>query len=362
MKYGIQILFISAFLLIFSCKSEEEEPEIIRPVRFTEIQTSTGVGQKVFSGVTQSSTQMNLSFRVAGILLELNVEEGDRVSKNQLIARIDDADAKITYQNSVTQLENAKVTETYALANMERVRNLYEANNVSLAEYENAKNEFDAAKSGRETAEQTVALRANELSYYNLYAPMNGVIGNKFVEVNENVNAGTQVVSLETESDIEAKVGIPVTYINQVKLGDTVEVKFASMMNKTVTGIVTRISYVTNESSTYPVYVQILEKDEDIRPGIPAEVIFNPDKNAVSHFLVPLVAVGEDDKGHFVFLLKDINENKGKAYKEYVYVIRVTDEGVLIDAPVAEGDLIITAGLSRIKDGMSVIYFPEFKQ
>lgn len=357
------MIYISlVFAVLASCKGEEEEREVLRPVRYSEVVMSTGGGQKVFSGVTQSATQMNLSFRVSGILLELNVEEGDRVKQNQLIGRIDNADAQITYQQSQTALENAKVSETYALANLERVKSLFEANNVSLAEYENAKNEYDAAKSSRETAQQTLNLRGNELSYYNLYAPMAGVIGSKFVEQNENVSAGSPIVSLETEEEIEVKVGIPVTYINSVKANDTVLVKFSSMLGKEVAGVVSRVSYVTNESSTYPVFIKILTTDPEIRPGIPAEVVFQPQQSSEMHPMVPLVAVGEDADGNFVMLFSNIQDNEGTAEKRYAEVVRVTDEGVLLQGDLKEGDLIITAGLSRIEDGMKVLYYPEFKQ
>jgi RND family efflux transporter MFP subunit len=196
-----------------------------------------------------------------------------------------------------------------------------------------------------------------------LFAPMDGVVGQKFVEYNENVQAGSPIVSLETEKEIEVKVGIPVTYINSVRVGDSVVVRFESQNGKEVQGVIGRVSYVTNETSTYPVFVKILEKDEEIRPGIPAEVIFNQTKSKSKMYaLVPLVAVGEDSEGHFIILFEDINENKGVADKRYVEVIKVTDEGVLLEGEIGQGDYVITAGLSRIEDGMDLMYYPEFKQ
>ena len=145
-------------------------------------------------------------------------------------------------------------------------------------------------------------------------------------------------VIIEPEIDDDAKVAISLdalpgrTYLAQVK-----EVGVA----------------VTGAATTYLVTAQFLEGDIDIRAGMAAEVTFLFDVPESDHILVPLVAVGEDRDGRFVFVIEPSGEAQGTVHRRAVGMTS-TARGVEIVDGLDEGELVVTAGVRRLVDGETV--------
>ena len=271
------IVTIFCTVLLFSCSGEKEKKkEIIRPVRYQQVSLAGGEQSRILSGVSKAGTESRLSFRVGGIVEAVHVKVGEKVNKGVKIASVDNSDAQLNYEKALETLRKEEIQKDNARSNLDRVKELYENNNVSLSEYEAAKDKYASANSALNTGKRNADLKKRELGYYALYAPMDGIISDVAIEKNEQVSPGQAVITLTSEDDIEVSVGMPEAFISRVKTGEKVSVKFSSLPDKIFDGTISEVSFAAGtQSSIYPVIVTVEHPTSDIRPGMTADVTFN---------------------------------------------------------------------------------------
>ena len=356
----IRLLF--GFIVIYGlmgCTSHEEEGELIRPVRYEVVGQAAQASERTFSGVSQAGKEVKLSFRVSGMVTKVFINVGDKVKQGNLIAAVDDTDANLTLQQAEVSVEKSRVQMETARSNLSRIRGLYENNNVSLSDYEAAKSTSAAAKAAFNADKRSLELQKRILGYYRLYAPMNGIVTAVDIEPNENVAAGQVVAELNAGDEIEVNVGIPEAIISNVRSGDEVEVRFTSHPDTKFPGIVSEVAFAANvQTSTYPVTVKLLGDMSKLRPGMSADVTFqfkekNQDKMSPA-LLVPTHAVSEDNIGSYVFVLEESTTETTVVHRKRVNVGKLTRNGFEILDGLSEGDLVVTAGMSKMRDGMTV--------
>ena len=347
-----------AVLFLVACGEEEPAPEpVIRPVRSEAVYATGGGRVRVFSGTAQASVESRLSFKVAGTVRRLAVAGGDQVEKGQLIAELDDRDFRLQVQEAEASLKSAQAQARNANAGYARVRALYENNNAS-------RNDLDAARAASESADEQVSsvekrleLAQATLSYTRLSAPIDGAIAAAQVEPNENVQPGQTVVMLTSGGQLEVEVAVPEVLIAQVREGDSVAVAFDALPGRELAGIVTEVGMaLTGAATTFPVTVRLERDDPDCRPGMAAEVGFRfGSRSARERIYVPMVAVGEDRQGRFVYVVEPTEQGFGKVRRRAVQVAgEPVDETLEIASGLNDGEQVVTAGVTRIVDGQKV--------
>lgn len=349
-------LLTGAVLLFSSCgkEVETETKEVIKPVKYGSVTYLGGSQSYTFSGMAQSSAQAKLSFRTSGLVEQVNVKAGDRIQTGMVIAKLDDSDAQLSLQQAKASFDNAGVQRNNAESNLTRVRELYQVGSASLAEYEQAKAQFASALSQFESAKKTYDLQQSQLSYFTVKAPVSGIISNVTIEENELVQAGSPIVTLNSGNDIELQVAIPEVFISRVTEGQGVSVTFSTLQGQTFEGNVIEVPFSANNSSTYPVKIAVLKASSQIRPGMTADVTFNfQNESSAETLIAPIEAVGEDNTGHFVYLLTK-NEDNYTAVKTAVGIGEITAEGFEIRYGLQDGDLVATAGIPSLFDGRKV--------
>lgn len=351
-------LVLFGMILIAACNPQEEKkPEkIIRPVRYSEVKAQDAHFMRTFSGVAKAVVESKMSFKVAGTIQKINVKVGDRMKKGDLIARLDPTDYEIKLQEAEASLARARAEARNAAANYKRIRALYENRNVS-------RNELDAARAAAESTEAAVRsiekqmeLAERQIDYTRLTAPADCAVAAVPVEVNENVQPGYPIATLACGSQIEVHVAVPESIINQIEEEDEAVVKFDAIDGKEFPAVVTEVgvSAVALET-TFPVIVRLKSSDERMRPGMAAEVSFKLEENAaIERMVIPAVAVAEDREGTFVFVVEPKSDGRGIVHRRSVEIGEITPEGIEIKKGLISGDRIVTAGVSRIRDGLEV--------
>jgi len=364
-------LFIVIVFFFLSCGADKK-PEIvesIRPVKYGKVLMNSDALSETFSGSAQSSKESKVSFKVSGTLSRLNVKVGDVVRKGQLIAKVDQTDYSVQYQqsvanskSSVTQIQSAKSQLINSKATYQRIEKLYENGSVSISEFEQAKSglelaeaSYDAAIAQSNASEKQVESAQNQVRYSTLIAPFSGVITAVMVEENELVGSGTPVATISAMGNPEISVGIPEIFISKVKKNQNVDIVFSSISDQTFSGKVYEVGFSSLGGSTYPITVRIDKPTPDIRPGMVADVhfSFSNGKSVEQKMVTPTASVGEDSNGHFVFVLS----KEGKNYmvkKKKVQIGELTPAGFEIKAGLSNGELVATAGLNILLDGMTV--------
>ena len=354
----IAILFSLLILCVFSScgGKEEEKKEIIRPVRYQKVVPGGVISSRTFSGTASSGTETKLSFKVGGTIETLKVNVGSQVKRNSLIATLDDSDLNLEYERADASVKNADAQEKQAKSNFERIRTLYENGNTSLSNYESAKASYESAKANESSAKKARKLAKAQLGYSRLYAPVEGKISMVDVEVNENVNPGQQIVMLSSEGDLEVKLGVPESYISNVNVQDEVDITFSALPNQPFKGVVSEVGFaISGQTSTYPVAIKISGETDKVRPGMAASVRFRSKVQDVSQELAVIssLAVGEDEEGNFVYVLEPSNGNF-IVKRRSVTLGSLTSEGFEIIEGLEEGEMVATAGLQILLDGMIV--------
>jgi hypothetical protein len=137
-----------------------------------------------------------------------------------------------------------------------------------------------------------------------------------------------------------------------------------ALPGETLEAFVTEVGVAASGATTFPVTVQLASRDDRVRPGMAAEVTFRLASSVAlgNRIFVPVVAVGEDRDGRFVFLAEPQAQGRGTVRRKPVTVGDLTTDGEhdLIEVldGLAEGDIIITAGVRRLEDGR-VVLLPE---
>lgn len=199
MKIQYYLLLISAFTLLFASgcgkKKEVEVKEVVRPVK-TIIVKSEDIGRvRQFPGVVDASKKADLSFRVAGKIHELLVKEGDRVTKDQVIAKLDPTDFQITVDD-----KNALFIRTRK--DYLRGKKLVKQGHIS-------KMDFDKLEAAFLSARAALNLARQQLSYTELKAPFAGTIAMRYIQNFEEVQAKQNIVSLNDNNVLEIKFNLP---------------------------------------------------------------------------------------------------------------------------------------------------------
>jgi RND family efflux transporter MFP subunit len=347
---------MAALVAILGCEDELEEPEVIRPVRYVVVEGHDTATQRTFSGVAKAGQESRLSFQVSGQVLEVPINVGDTVKKGQTIARMDPADYALQLQNAQASAAQSRAQERNAKATYERTRALYENQNASRQDLDADRTAYESGRAGLEAAHQQIKLRQRQLGYTHLKAPETGTIATVDIEVNEYVQAGELVATLLAGDQIEVSVSVPASVIRSVEKGAEAKARFNSLGGKTLAGVVTEVGVSSvGGATTFPVTVRLTEGQDQVRAGMSADVTFVfASAKDVPKYALPISAVGEDREGRFVYKLQSEGDGLGTVHRSPVEVGEILSDGIEILDGVTPGDLVVTAGVSRIYDGLQV--------
>jgi len=338
-------------LLLAGCGGDEPVVEAaLRSVRYARVGASEAEQHTTYSGVSRSSEQSRLSFRVSGPVQRVQVTVGAQVEEGQLLAELDSNDLGLQAAEAGASVAQARAQARQAQAEYQRVRALYEAQGASRSELDASRAQARTAQTALGAASSRAAMARNQTRYAQLTAPTAGRVSLVSLEAGENVSAGQTVIVLESGAQQEVTVAVPENVIARVERGSNVVVTFPALDNQSVPGTVMEVA-VSAESSTYPITVRLDEEPETLRPGMAANVRFSLETDEADDALVvPGVALAADAQGSFVYVLDAADDGYGTVRRRSVEVGALTDRGVIIEDGLEDGELVVTAGVSRISD------------
>lgn len=361
MVRSLSHVLLAAVLVASGCQAEPEAPELIRPIRYVVVESSEAATQRTFSGVAKAGQESRLSFQVSGQVLDVPVSVGDKVKKGNTIARMDPIDFSLQLQNAQAAAAQARALERNAKATYERTQALYENQNASKQDLDSDRTSYDSARAAYGSASQQIRLRQRQLGYAHLKAPAAGTIATVDIEQNEFVQAGELVATLLAGEQIEVRVSVPESVIRSIERGAEARVRFNSLGGKTFGGTVTEVGVASVAgATTFPVIVRLTEGQNKVRAGMAADVTFvlGQDEGEPKYAL-PFSAVGEDRDGRFVFKVEARKGGLGVVHRAPVTVGELRADGVEIIEGVQPGNMVVTAGVSRIYDGLEVRVPPK---
>ena len=276
-----------------------------------------------------------------GTLVSLNVKAGQRVSKGQVLGRIDDAGLS----QQVASLENQ-----YALAKttFERQKNLWNQKIGSEMQYLQAQTQMVSAQRG-------VAQIKAQLSKTVIRAPFSGTIDDVFVEKGQVVGPSAQgLMRIVNLSNMFVSTSVPETYIGKLKVGTQVDVLLTSL-GKTYKGKVRQIGNFVNPSNrSFGIEVSVPNPENLLRPNQVANLKIT-DYVSKNTIVVPTNVIQEDgEKNKFVYTATNVNGKTGIAKKTIVKLGQSSDNVTEILSGLSNNDVIVTEGMNTISEGMKL--------
>ena len=270
----------------------------------------------LFYSGTIETTQANLSFQIPGRVIKVNVQEGQPVTKDQIIAELDRAEFESRYEQAKANLDRAQKTKQQletvldiskktlpsevdrATANVKSVKDtlkdaeknyrrfedLFSKGVITEKERDTMKLTYEVAKSRLVESESMLKLAKGnlaridavkqdvevasaqinsinaslnqasiQLAYTQLKSPMDGIITSRNIESGETVNSGREVITISDLSRVDLKIFVDETEIGKVRPGQKVDVKVDTFPGKTYTG---SVSFISPEGEFTPKIIQ----------------------------------------------------------------------------------------------------------
>ncbi|MFD1384461.1 efflux RND transporter periplasmic adaptor subunit [Rhodanobacter aciditrophus] len=351
----ITLAFTAAFLLS-ACSSEEETTTeaaapIIRPVKLFTVDSTDAVSFRDFPAELKASAESNLAFRVGGQVTKLNVKEGERVKRGQVLASLDPTDYKLQVELSQANYDLAKVQ-------FDRTKTMLSQRATSQAQYDEAKANLDQAQNALQTAQ-------NQLGYSVLKAPYDGIIASLDIDNFEYVAATQTILHIQNIEQMDVVFQIPerlVANVRKVALEYHPKVSIDSAPNQTFEGVYKEHRTTPNETTkSYDATLSLLNSEKasiNLLPGMTATVSL--DISAISgrptHITVPIEAVmrkqsNEGQKQSVVWIYNPVSETVSP---RDVTLGDMTQSHIEITSGLSAGEQIVSAGVNSLANDMQV--------
>jgi membrane fusion protein, multidrug efflux system len=277
----------------------------------------------------------------SGTLTSLTVKAGQRVSKGQILGRVDDAGMSQQLASAENQYQLAKTT-------YERQKNLWDKKIGSEIQYLQAQTQMVSAQ-------KAVSQIKAQLSKTVIRAPFSGTIDEVFVEKGEVVAPSAQgLMRIVNLGNMYVSTTIPESYIGKLKIGDQVDV-FLTSLGKTYKGKVRQVgSFINPNNRSFGIEVSVPNPENLLRPNQVAKlkIIDYVSKDAI---VVPTGVIQEDaNHDQFVFVVEGSNGKTGKAKKVVVTTGKSSDNVTEILSGLSANDVIVTDGVNNISEGMKL--------
>jgi membrane fusion protein, multidrug efflux system len=277
---------------------------------------------------------------VSGRIRSLGFTEGQRVRRGQLLVQLDD-----TLQ--LAQVRQAEAQASIARTNLQRSRELAAQSFVSQSV-------VDQNGAALQVAEAQVALAQAQLQRMKLLAPFDGTAGLRSVDVGDYVKDGADIVGIEDLSSLTVQFSLPERYVDRLRAGQPVELRFDALPGREFSGRVTVVDpQVDANGRALRVQAQVSNPGTLLRPGMFARprVVFAVREGAIVVPEEALVPVGAQQ---FVFKVVDAGEGKKVSQRiEARLGLRLPGKVEVLEGLKA-GDSVVTAGHSRLLRGDAV--------
>lgn len=286
-------------------------------------------------GSLRSDESVTLRPEIAGRIVAIKFNEGQRVEKGAVLVQLDATVNQAEVQQARTNLDLAK-------SKYQRAVDLASRNFISGQAR-------DEAKTAYEVAQAALAVVEARYSKTEIRAPFSGIIGLRVVSVGDYVKEGADLVNLEAIDPIKVDFRVPETFLKDVKVGQTMQVSMDAIPGKSYEGRVLAVNPLLDAAGrSIVVRAQIRNQDVSLRPGMFARItlVTQTKRDAV---IVPEEALVPQGTDNYVFRVVD-----GKANRVKVETGLRRDGKVEIVSGIGKDDTIVTAGQSRLREGVAV--------
>jgi RND family efflux transporter MFP subunit len=285
------------------------------------------------TGSVLSKKNVNISAETGGRILDIPAIEGMRMSKGQVLAKIDSE----SMQRSLEELEN----------NLSLARTVFEKQQRLWNQKIGTEIQYLESKSRKEGLEKSLASLRTQMAKAAVRAPFNGTVETVRVRVGELVQPGSQMFQFVGESDLFIEADISESYIGVLAKGDSVEITFPSIKKTITTKVSATGSIINPNNRTFKVEV-FLPSLPEVKPNMISILKIQDYKNKES-VIVPSHLILADTKGDYLFAVEN-----GVAKKKYVTRGYTSGDQTEIVEGLVGTEMLVDKGFREVGDNFSV--------
>ena len=333
-----KLMLLCLVLLAVSCADKGGRKVIVKePVNVGVMTVSPMSTQyyNVYVGEVNASGSAVISSNYPGVLEKINVEQGTKVKKGQVLAEVESKNVLASYEISQATLRQAE--DGY-----ERVKKVHASGTVADVKLIEIETQLAKARAAAKSS-------AESLEDCKIKAPFSGTISEVLVEQGVHVSPGAPILKLVDVSTIEIAIPVPEGEIGRIKIGQKALVDVPAL---NITGLEAHVS-LKGVTAAFPSHTYrctlVLEKQQaNLYPGMVCKVRLSEVSDSL-RIRIPASAVEMDSEGRFVWVVKD--DVVGRVY---VTVDGYQEQGVVISSGLETGDKVIVKGASKVSTGMKV--------
>ncbi len=294
-------------------------------------------------GVVKTKQNVLIYPEMQGTLQRVYVKEGQRVSKGQILATIDDGGLGSQLEQLKTQAELAKTT-------YERQKRLWDQKIGSEIQYLQAKSYFEAA-------ENAVKQLQSQLGKSTIRAPFSGIIDDVIKDQGTVVAPGqaSEIFRIVNLSNMYIQVDVPETYLSEITKGKEAKVYFPVLGDTIVTKIRETGNFINPSNRSFSVEIPVPNKNGTIKPNLTAKVRLNDYSNN-NAILIPQSIISENAEGEqYAYVTSEPNADSQAIVTRSIISTGKTQSGyVEILSGIISGQQLIKEGARSVKDGQKV--------
>ena len=326
-KHFCKTLFLVGISLSFSLYADQQ-------LEVLEVKTSQSYEiSKNLPGELLPFQQSKIAFEITGRISSIYVDIGDRVKKDEVLAKLDDSEVNANLEQAVARLDLANQV-------LNRFEDLRKKGFISIQDFDKAKSEYLVAKS-------QVKFFEVKKSQTILRAPYDGFIQNRFVDEGTVINGSNPILEILDANKVEAHVSIPENLVNNLEVSN--DYIFEIGQEKAI-GKFKRLAPMSASGSNSR--LAIFEFSDFFIPGSVIDLIIKIKKSEQGIWL-PINSLSQSEQGLWsVYTVSDDGSNRVE--KDLVRILHFENNYAYVSGTLKDGDLVILGGLSKIIEGQTL--------
>lgn len=328
-----------AAALLCGCSGNGKQQKV-HPIRVkAEVLAPAGNSfQKTYVGTVEENQATAVSFTSMGMVTRVYVAEGQPVRRGQLIAVMDDTQARNLLSGAEAGMQQANDA-------LQRYGMLHENGSLPEVKWVEVQSKVAQAKSQLEIARKN-------LSDCSLTAPVSGIIGKKLINAGETALPSQTVVTILDISKVKVKVSVPDTEISSIAENTPSSIRVDAANLDVDGGKIEKGVQADMLTRTYDIRINVQNPGGKLLPGMVASVSFNSQSQS-GLLCVPVSAVQKRTDGSaFVWTISQ----DSTAHRTNIKTGSVSGNDIAIEDGLGEGSIIVTEGYQKLGEGTKVIY------
>lgn len=331
--------------------------ETAMPVSVVRIVRAPVTEELRLTGTLQARRVSRLSAEVDGIVAELLVDDGDRVSAGQLVVRLNNELAGIEKSATAAAVAEAAARLADAERRYRELLALSKKQHVPTTNVDSAKTEIDISRAALAQSRARDRHAQALLNRHAVSAPFGGLVRAKLVEIGQWVETSTPLVELVETEFLRLEAPVPQFYFSRVRPGTRVELRFDAIPDDTFTATITTTIPVSDTGArTFPVRIDLANSDGRLAPGMSARVVVHieaPDDAPA--LIVPQDAIVRQPDGSTAVWTVITEDGVLEAHPRTVTTGRASRNNIeILTGDLDSGDQVVVRGNEILRPGQVV--------